>query len=215
MLMLKLLRRRRSLLAAIATGLMAVPALFTGVAAAPSEAAEPLEPTDWPWEYLPPESQALSVALEPLEEQRLRGLVPEPYKDLVHRTARRHGLDPALLAAVITVESDWDPRALGGWGEIGLMQILPSTARFLARWAKLESYDLYDPATNLELGALYLSRLLHQYGSPAKALAAYNGGPRAVADWQRNSYAQKVLRVLESVPVPAKPPREKPGRETA
>lgn len=215
MLMLNLLRRRRSLLAAIATGLVAVPALFTGMAAAPSEAAEPLEPADWPWEYLPPEARALSVALEPQEDQRLRGLVPEPYKDLILRTARRHDLEPSLLAAVITVESDWDPRALGAWGEIGLMQILPSTARFLSHWAKLESYDLYDPETNLELGALYLAHLLRQYGSPAKALAAYNGGPRAVSGWERNSYARKVLRVQDSAPSPARPPRELPGREAA
>lgn len=213
--LLKVLRRRRSFLVAIATGLMAVPALFTGVAAAPSEAAEPLEPTDWPWEYLPPESPGLSRALVPLEDQQLRILVPKPYIDLVIRTAKRHGLDPRLIAAVITVESDWDTDAVGSWGEKGLMQILPSTAKFLARGAKLESYDLHDPATNLELGSFYLAHLLRQYGTLAKALSAYNGGPGAVANWQRNGYAQKVLRVLESFPVPVIPPREISGREAA
>lgn len=124
----------------------------------------------------------------------IEDLVPPKYRALVLETATRHGLDPRLLAAVIRLESRYDPTVVGNHGEVGLMQILADTGAWLATVAGMESYDLRKDETSLELGALYLKINLREHGSVEKALAVYNGGPRAAAGWETNIY---VLRVME------------------
>jgi soluble lytic murein transglycosylase-like protein len=121
-------------------------------------------------------------------------LVPLTYRSLVLRTAARHSLDPRLLAAVIKLESRFDPTTVGTHGEVGLMQILPSTGAWLAQSVGMESYDLRNDATSLELGALYLAINLREYGSVEKALAVYNGGPGAAEGWASNIYVERVLQ---------------------
>ena len=88
--------------------------------------------------------------------------------------ARRHGLDPALLRAVIEVESGWNPLARSPAGALGLMQLMPATARALG------VTDPWDPWQNLEAGARYLRQQLERFGDIRLALAAYNAGPGAV-----------------------------------
>lgn len=136
------------------------------------------------------EPRATAVALE----ARIADLVPEKYRSLVVTTAQRHNLDPRLIAAVGTVETRFDRTVVGTHGEVGLMQIMADTGAWLARLAKLDTYDLRDDATSLDLGALYLEVLVREYGSVEKALAVYNGGPRAAAGWETNIYVQRVLQ---------------------
>lgn len=92
--------------------------------------------------------------------------------------AARYGIDPALLAAVIRVESGFRDDAVSPKGAQGLMQVMPDTA------ALLGFPDVTDPHVNLEAGSRYLAALLDQFGGDVElALAAYNAGPGAVRRW--------------------------------
>jgi soluble lytic murein transglycosylase len=111
---------------------------------------------------------------------------PLPYEHIVVGHARNYDLDPALLAAVIYRESKFDPRAESPSGAIGLMQLLPDTARGIALHTggnKFVVEDLYDPEINVRYGSFYLRRLLNKYGDVRLALAAYNAGQANVDQW--------------------------------
>lgn len=96
------------------------------------------------------------------------------------------GVSSALLLAVARQESQFDPRAVSPAGARGLMQLMPATARLVAR--ELDTgFDLAalldEPDYNLRLGTHYLARQLERFGEPALALAAYNAGPGRVESW--------------------------------
>lgn len=97
------------------------------------------------------------------------------YADRIALAATRHGLNPALLAAMAKVESDFDPYAVSRKGACGLLQLLPQTAeRFGVK-------DLFDAEQNLDGGARYVRWLLDRFeGRTELALAAYNAGEQAV-----------------------------------
>ncbi|MEM7048882.1 MAG: lytic transglycosylase domain-containing protein [Acidobacteriota bacterium] len=124
------------------------------------------------------------------------------FAPLVRRHSVRYGLDPALVDAVIRVESSYDPRARSHKGAMGLMQLMPATARELA------VENAYDPEQNVRGGVTYLRRMLDHFGSLDLALAAYNAGPTAVtrhsgippyAETER--YVEKVLSLYRGRPV--------------
>ncbi len=104
------------------------------------------------------------------------GTLPEPeLAPLVDRASRETGLAAALLRAVIGQESAFDPCAVSPKGALGLMQLMPSTAR------ELEVTDPFDPEQNVAAGSRYLMQLLMRYGgSLPLALGAYNAGPARV-----------------------------------
>lgn len=101
----------------------------------------------------------------------------ERYRSVVEQVARDYALDSALLHAVIATESAYDPRAVSPKGAVGLMQLMPETAR------RYGVSDLFDPAQNVRAGARYLRDLLARFDNDiALSLAAYNAGERAVID---------------------------------
>lgn len=116
-------------------------------------------------------------------------LYPLSYEEQIVSSSSSRGLDPYLVAAVIRIESDWDPQAVSHAGAQGLMQLMPATAQDMVRkglvdGSKYSSDDLLDPDTNIEFGCAYLSYLLSYFnGSTDKAIAAYNGGMGNVDDW--------------------------------
>jgi len=121
---------------------------------------------------------------------------PERWVSLVEAAATSHRLDPALVAAVIRVESNWQPRAVSPKGARGLMQLMPATAR------RLGVTKSFDPAQNVRGGALYLSRLAERFGEheTEKILAAYNAGEEAVEKYdgippyrETRDYVRKVM----------------------
>lgn len=123
------------------------------------------------------------VALFLIGREVLYGLYPYPYRDAIEAAAARHGLDPLFLAAVIRTESRFRPDAVSPRGAMGLMQLLPATARELAGPA-FDPAELLAPETNIELGARYLAQLTERFGGrTAAALAAYNGGQANVRAW--------------------------------
>ncbi len=94
---------------------------------------------------------------------------------IVRQAAERHNVDPALVKAVITTESGWNPQAVSRKGAVGLMQLVPQTAQ------RFGVNNSFDPAQNVEGGTSYLRSLLDRYnGDLPKSLAAYNAGERAV-----------------------------------
>jgi hypothetical protein len=93
----------------------------------------------------------------------------------VRRAATRYGLPESLVAAVISVESEFNPRAVSRRGALGLMQLMPTTA------AMLGVRDAFDPHQNVDGGARHLRALLDRFSNDVPlALAAYNAGPQAV-----------------------------------
>lgn len=111
---------------------------------------------------------------------------------------KRSGVDPLVLHAIIRQESRFQYNALSPAGAVGLMQIMPRTARRIAPAAgirgKLKRHDLLRPERNVALGATYLSMLLKDYGGDyLRAVAAYNAGESAVARWWRKADGDPAL----------------------
>jgi soluble lytic murein transglycosylase len=124
---------------------------------------------------------------------------------IIREQAAEKRLDPALIAAVIYAETKFDPRPSSAGAE-GLMQILPSTAYYLAHLSGGVSFtasDLADPSVNVAYGSYYLRYLLDQFGgNEMLAVAAYNGGQTNVEGWvARASAAGRRLQVGE-IPFP-------------
>lgn len=125
------------------------------------------------------------------------------YEPLIQDHARRQSLRPELVRAVIQVESGFNPRALSPKGAMGLMQLMPETARSLG------VNNPWDAAQNIRGGTQYLRMLLDQHdGDEQLALAAYNAGPRAVARYGRippyretTNYVKKVRAAAGAAPV--------------
>ena len=129
---------------------------------------------------------AYVVRTEPTWYLRVR--YPLRYESIVTAHARNYRLDPALLAAVIYTESRFDADAESAAGAIGLMQLLPDTAKGIALRTGGGGFvvaDLYDPEINVRYGSWYLRNLHGRYGDLRTALAAYHAGQGNVDRWAR------------------------------
>lgn len=130
----------------------------------------------------------------------IRSSYPRPYQD----TVAESGLDPFLVYAVVRAESGFDERAVSSAGAVGLMQLKPSTARFVCDREGL-AYDesfLTNGAYNLKLGCLYLGYLLKRFPVVETALAAYNAGEGRVQSWLNDPACSKDRRTLTHIPYP-------------
>src|SRR5712691_1833453 len=116
--------------------------------------------------------------------------------------ASRASVDPFLVAAVVREESSFDPQARSRVGARGLMQLMPDTARQLAKGRGLPSGEevLVDPAANLVLGSAYLAALMKEFGDPRLAIAAYNAGPARVREWWKGRANDDVETWVELIP---------------
>lgn len=147
------------------------------------------------------------------------------FAPLIERHARDNGLDPALVKAVVAVESAYDPRAISPKGAVGLMQVIPATGeRYgLAADAKRSVGEkLLDPVTNVRIGTRYLADLMKRFDRNATlALAGYNAGEQAVERYDRTvppfaetrAYVTLVAQFHQFFTPPAPPtPRIAPER---
>lgn len=122
--------------------------------------------------------------------------------------ARRHGLEPSLVLAVIQVESSCYHRAVSNVGAIGLMQILPATGEELAQMLGIDwdgPRTLFDPVVNVKLGVAYLKEMSERFEHFPTALAAYNWGPGRISSRIRRGaalpkiYVERVMRAYDTV----------------
>lgn len=147
--------------------------------------------------------------LAALEDGGLPDAHRAPVAAAIVRESERQGLDPRLVVAVIHAESAFRPRAVSRVGARGLMQIMPSTGRWLLerQGRRLaHSAHLFEPELNVELGTAYLGQLVRRFGTLERALVAYNAGPaaatRILSEPERRQrfvagYPRKVLREFE------------------
>ncbi len=118
---------------------------------------------------------------------RKRLSYPLDYWELIRRYASSNQLDPFLVAGIIRQESAYNPTARSSANARGLMQILPTTGRRVAKQIGLKNFrtaNLYDPETSIALGTAYLAGLIEQFdGDVFRAVAGYNAGPKATNKW--------------------------------
>lgn len=117
---------------------------------------------------------------------------PVHHASEINASAKRHGVDPLLVCAVIKCESDWNESAVSGAGAKGLMQLMPATAKEMCDMGYVDdaSYDpqsLTDGVTNIEFGCAYLGYLSQNLDSTEEVIAAYNAGLTAVKGWKETS----------------------------
>jgi len=131
--------------------------------------------------------------------------LPLAYTNVIREQAAYKHLDPALIAGVIYAETKFDPRNSAA-GAIGLMQVMPQTAAFLAHRSGATTFttaDLDEPAVNIAYGSYYLRYLLDEYhGNVPVALAAYNGGESNVDQWLAEARADGHPFEVDDIPFP-------------
>lgn len=133
-------------------------------------------------------------------------LYPFPYRETVVREARARGEDPLMLAAIIRVESKWDPGATSRKGARGLMQVMPETGDWAAGRLGLAGYhadQLYAPEVSIRIGSWYFDHLQGVFGgSQVLALAAYNGGTGRVKEWLAGQEWSGEWTQIDRIPYP-------------
>jgi soluble lytic murein transglycosylase-like protein len=144
--------------------------------------------------YPEPVRPATAVA-DPQSPEASGLLQTTPYGEIISSMAEAHGVDPLLVRALIQVESNYKPRARSPKGAMGLMQIMPATARVY------NVRNPFDPKANIEAGIKHLKSLIDRFGGGVElALAAYNAGEGAVSKFngvppyrETKSYVSRIL----------------------
>lgn len=149
-----------------------------------------------------PYASTAPISAVPLAYWRI--LFPEPWWGTIRAEAAKNGLDPYLVASLIRQESEFNPNAISYANAYGLMQLLPSVGRAMARQEGMtgfRTFQLLDPETNIRLGTRYLRQMLDRFGGVQEyALAAYNAGDNRVADWQSAGPYLGMDEFVESIP---------------
>jgi soluble lytic murein transglycosylase len=149
-----------------------------------------------------PNAASLSIQSVPLVYWRI--LFPEPWWNTIQTESAKNNLDPYLVASLIRQESEFDATAISYANAYGLMQLLPSVGRTMAREegiAHFQTFQLLDPNMNIRLGTRYLRQMLDKFGGVEDyALAAYNAGDNRVTEWQAAGPYSGIDEFVESIP---------------
>jgi soluble lytic murein transglycosylase len=127
---------------------------------------------------------------------------PLPYEKALRAAAAHANVDPMLVAGLVRQESAWEANAVSHANAYGLMQVLPKTARLLARQMRIgySRARLTDPEYNLRLGTVYLADLIKTWGSEEAALAAYNAGEDRVGSWKSGQNFAEAAEFVDTIP---------------
>jgi soluble lytic murein transglycosylase len=124
---------------------------------------------------------------------------PRPFRGKVEKASEKYSIESALIYAVMRQESLFDPYAVSVANARGLMQLIDSTAQYVARREGIRIRNIYDPETNITLGAAYLRYLLDQWkGDLVRTLASYNAGPTRVRSWPQH---EDQYLFIETIPI--------------
>ena len=127
---------------------------------------------------------------------------PMKYSENIENCSSKYNIESALVASVINVESGFNENATSAKGAIGLMQLMPATAEWIAEKMNLEFQEikLYEPEYNMEIGTYYLSYLINYFDDVELGLCAYNAGQGNVKNWLENSEYSEDGKTLNKVP---------------
>lgn len=129
---------------------------------------------------------------------------PYPYREIVETNAAAFGLDPLLITAVMRTESKFEPRAVSRKGALGLMQIMPSTAEWIAPRLGVNNFRaemLFEPEINIRFGSWYLAELETEFeGRLDVVIVAYNAGRGKVRGWLANGVWSGCFEDKENIP---------------
>ena len=149
-----------------------------------------------------PYAATASIKSIPLAYWRI--LFPEPWWETIKAESAKNNLDPYFVASLIRQESEFNPSVVSHANAYGLMQLLPSVGKAMAREegiSHFETFQLLDPAMNIRLGTRYLRQTLDKFGGVQEyALAAYNAGDNRVVDWQSAGPYSGIDEFVESIP---------------
>ena len=148
----------------------------------------------------------IAVLVSPLFSHAVREItLPLSHEDIIRQQSREKGLDPALVAGVIYTESRFSDRTSAA-GARGMMQLLPSTAQFIAQRSGGTAFELRDlstPQVNIAYGTWYLRYLMRKYGdNDVLTVAAYNGGEANVDRWLIKAARQGKALKAADIPFP-------------
>ena len=169
----------------------------------PDSTSHRLTPSDASW--ITWEKQAFDHSLKKLQKKRIAQQIAQyetglktsyidDLPELIIHESKKYGHDPLLLTAVIITESSFNNWARSNRGAHGLMQIRLATGRELAAEVRVQwqgTLSLYDPETNITLGAYYLNKLFLRFGDLGLALEAYNHGPSRLKGYLEKGYRPK------------------------
>jgi soluble lytic murein transglycosylase len=148
--------------------------------------------------------QAATAPVKDIPLVYWRILFPEPWWDSIKEESAKNNLDPYLVASLIRQESEFNPSVVSYANAWGLMQLLPSVGKQLAReegMSHFQTFQLLDPDTNIRLGTRYLRQMMDRFGGVQEyALAAYNAGDSRVVDWEAAGPYHGMDEFVESIP---------------
>lgn len=147
---------------------------------------------------------AASAPIKSIPMAYWRILFPKAWWDVIKAESAKNNLDPYLVASLIRQESEFNPSVISYANAYGLMQLLPSVGKTMAKEegiSHFETFQLLDPATNIRLGTRYLKQMMDRFGGVQEyALAAYNAGDSRVVDWEAAGPYHGMDEFVESIP---------------
>jgi soluble lytic murein transglycosylase len=149
--------------------------------------------------------QSLSGRITPRTRRVWQLAYPNPFRDMIEKHCGAASVDPDLLQALMREESALDPKALSWAGAVGLTQLMPATAKAVAKGLKIRNVNvqmLLEPDLNIRLGSWYLGTLVKRWdGNLPYAIASYNAGPGMVARWRDANGKAELDEWVEDIPI--------------